>query len=221
MEKLPSLALPPRRDGGGGRFWGRGRFSERSASPPDPLSRRAAGVWGVTILWSWFRLSVGEVSDRLGLVTAADRAAATCQRWKRYKFISGGGRGRSESWQTASVHRLVSGGHVIVTCGGFAATHCLLPQKEGNHPQSGWWRIHPIPSQKAPRQITLPWRFFMLFTQVTRKLFYVTCITKRLISQDFQRLHQLAFQCNLMFLRSTAAPSLAFFVQRSGSTAYG
>ena len=27
-----------------GRFWGRGRFSERSASPPDPLSRRAAGV---------------------------------------------------------------------------------------------------------------------------------------------------------------------------------
>ncbi len=155
------------------------------------------------------------------VVTAADRAAATCQRWKRCKFISGGRRGRSESWQTASVHRLVSGGYEIVTCGGFAATPCLLPQKEGDHPQSGWWRIHPIPSQKAPRQITLPWRFFMLFTQVTQKLFHVTCMTKRLTSQDFQRLQQLAFQCNLMFLRSTAAPSLAFFVQRSGSTAYG
>ena len=147
------------------------------------------------------------------MVTAADRAAATCQRWKRYKFISGGRRGRSESWQTASVHRLASAEA--------KSPLCLLPQKKGNHPQSGWWRIHPIPSQKAPRQITLPWRFFMLFMQVTQKLFHVTCITKRLISQDFQRLQQLAFQCNLMFLRSTAAPSLAFFVQRSGSTAYG
>ena len=41
--KAPSLALPPEKMSWG-RFWGRGRFSERSASPPAPLSRRAAGV---------------------------------------------------------------------------------------------------------------------------------------------------------------------------------
>ena len=38
----PSRSLPKRFTMG--RFWGRGRFSERSASPPDPLSRRAAGA---------------------------------------------------------------------------------------------------------------------------------------------------------------------------------
>ena len=50
----PSRSLPKRQ--GMGRFWGRGRFSERSASPPDPLSRRAAGVWRDMLLRSWFRL---------------------------------------------------------------------------------------------------------------------------------------------------------------------
>ena len=59
-----------------GRFWGRGRFSERSASPPDPLSRRAAGVWRGTLLLAWFRLSVGVVPCKLVESTAADRAAA-------------------------------------------------------------------------------------------------------------------------------------------------
>ncbi len=42
--KAPSLALPPGKTRIE-RRWGRGRFSERSASPPDPLSRRAVGVW--------------------------------------------------------------------------------------------------------------------------------------------------------------------------------
>ena len=45
------------------------------------------------------------------MVTAADRAAATCQRWgtvqsqdKRTEGVAG----RLESWQTAPVHRLAS-----------------------------------------------------------------------------------------------------------------
>ena len=38
----PSRSLPKRREEER-RFWGRGRFSKRSASPPDPLSRRVAG----------------------------------------------------------------------------------------------------------------------------------------------------------------------------------
>ena len=41
-----------------GARWGRGRFSERRASPPDPLSRRAAGVWRVRCCWLG-RLQVG------------------------------------------------------------------------------------------------------------------------------------------------------------------
>ena len=66
-----STSLSPRRSRcyhrRGERFWGRGRFSERSASPPDPLSRRAAGVRGGTFLPAWFRLSVVRVSDEPGL----------------------------------------------------------------------------------------------------------------------------------------------------------
>ncbi len=67
---------PPPEDWGLGRLWGRGRFSERSASPPDPLSRRAAGVRRSTLLLAWFRLSVGAVPCELVESTAADRAAA-------------------------------------------------------------------------------------------------------------------------------------------------
>ena len=40
--EAPSLALPSE-ETVWGRCWGRGRFSKRSASPPDPLSRRVAG----------------------------------------------------------------------------------------------------------------------------------------------------------------------------------
>ena len=43
--EAPSLALPSE-ETGVGRRWGRGRFSKRSASPPDPLSRRVAAVRG-------------------------------------------------------------------------------------------------------------------------------------------------------------------------------
>ncbi len=65
LQEAPSLALPPE-EAAWGRFWGRGRFSERSASPPDPRSRRAAGVWRGALLLAWFRLSVWVLSDRLG-----------------------------------------------------------------------------------------------------------------------------------------------------------
>ena len=63
-----------------GRFWGRDRFSERSASPPAPLSRRASGDW---VGWlfgvgSACELGVSPIID-WAMVTAADRAAATCQ----------------------------------------------------------------------------------------------------------------------------------------------
>ena len=36
--------------------------------------------------------------------------------------------------------RLVRG--EILTCGGFAATPRLLPQKEGDHSRSEWWKIY-------------------------------------------------------------------------------
>ena len=60
-----------------GRFWGRGRFSERSASPPYPLSRRAVGnrlgcSFGVERPCECGWSPIGLV-----VVTAADRAAAT------------------------------------------------------------------------------------------------------------------------------------------------
>ena len=48
--KVPSLALPPEKTGEG--TLGRGRFSERSASPPRPLSpeeRLAFGVWALLL----------------------------------------------------------------------------------------------------------------------------------------------------------------------------
>ena len=67
-------------------FWGRGRFSKRSASPPDPLSRRVAG----NRLGFSSRLarpcSLGAFSCFSVMVTAADRAAATCQRWPLYSW---------------------------------------------------------------------------------------------------------------------------------------
>ena len=54
------------------------RSRRMGRSPPDPLSRRAAGVWWV-LLHRWFRLRVRAVSISLVVVTAADRAAATCE----------------------------------------------------------------------------------------------------------------------------------------------
>ena len=63
--------------------------------------------------WLGSAREVGVVSCCLVVVTAADRAAATCQRLVQYKFISGGPkgwRGRSESCQTGSVHRLAPAG---------------------------------------------------------------------------------------------------------------
>ena len=71
---------PSRRDWGLGRLWGRGRFSERSASPPDPLSRRAAGVRRSCFCIVGSACKVGAASCCFVVVTAADRAAATCQR---------------------------------------------------------------------------------------------------------------------------------------------
>ena len=70
---------------GGGR-WGRGRFSERSASPPDPLSRRAAGVWFGDFCIGGSACELGVSPIGLVMVTAADRAAATCQRWAPYSL---------------------------------------------------------------------------------------------------------------------------------------
>ena len=62
-----------------GRFWGRGRFSERSASPPDPLSRRASGDWIGWLFGVGSACELGVSPIDWAMVTAADRAAATCQ----------------------------------------------------------------------------------------------------------------------------------------------
>ena len=74
----PSRSLPQRRRKG--RRWGRGRFSERSASPPDPLSRRANGVWLVRFCLLSSACECGRSPINLVVVTAADRAAATLRR---------------------------------------------------------------------------------------------------------------------------------------------
>ena len=78
-----------------------------------------------------------EADGRKGIASAADELCGIA-------FIRGGPkgwRGRSESCQTGSVHRLVSGGHETVTCGGYAATPRLLLQKEGDHPRQRRWTI--------------------------------------------------------------------------------
>ena len=76
MRKVPSLALPPQKTFWG-RRWGRGRFSKRSASPPDPLSRRVAGNRLVLSFGVVRPCEVGAFSCFGVMVTAADRAAVT------------------------------------------------------------------------------------------------------------------------------------------------
>ena len=139
------------------------------------------------------------------MVTAADRAAATCQRLVRYKLIScdpKGWRGRSESCQTGSVHRLASAeaksrvrrrfpqkapsaeGAVSRRLtedkpSSWYSYHlhckrtlpCLLPQKEGDHPQQRMVEdilLLPLFSRKKRRKPHFPhprgflrfWHFF-------------------------------------------------------------
>ncbi len=60
-----------------GRFWGRGRFSERSASPPAPLSRRAAGVRVGAFCEVGSACELGRSPISLVVVTAALSAAVT------------------------------------------------------------------------------------------------------------------------------------------------
>ena len=72
------------------------------------------------------------------VVTAADRAAATYQRWLPTDFRWGAGEGfqRAIAKPPDGLRPLVvPEGHETVTCGGFAATPRLLPQKEGDHPR--------------------------------------------------------------------------------------
>ena len=76
-----------------GERWGRGRFSKRSASPPDPLSRRVAGNRLVCSFGGSLPCEVGAVSCCLVVVTAADRAAATCQRWVTTNYRKRAGEG--------------------------------------------------------------------------------------------------------------------------------
>ena len=92
FRKAPSLALPPGKTTVR-RFWGRGRFSERSASPPDPLSRRAVGNRLGSSFGGSRPCEVGAFPCFGVVVTAADRAAATCLRLFSIQSISWGRRG--------------------------------------------------------------------------------------------------------------------------------
>ena len=122
----------------GKRFWGGGGFSERSPSSPDPFSRRAAGVRVRHFGWLGSACEYGRSPIDLVVVTAADRAAATCQRWVRHKPKSERAEGVA-----GAIGKLPDGLRPpprlrrgdTVTCGSFAATSCLLPQKEGDHPR--------------------------------------------------------------------------------------
>ena len=155
--KAPSLALPPEKITVG-RFWGRGRFSKRSASPPDPLSRRVAGNRLVRSYGLARPCSVDVSLISLFAVTAADRAAATCQRWipTNYRKRAGEGFQRAIAKPPDGLRPLVvPERHETVTCGGFAATPRRLPQKEEDPSRSEWWKIYssaatkPSPIKKA------------------------------------------------------------------------
>ena len=63
-----------------GRCWGRGRFSERSASPPRPLSPEERLAFdGGFFFWLGSACALGVSPIGLSKVTAADRAAAPSQ----------------------------------------------------------------------------------------------------------------------------------------------
>ena len=72
-------------------------------------------------------------------VTAADRAAATCQRWVPHSLR--GDRAKVSKGRSQSP-LVVPERHETLTCGGYAATPCRLPQKE-DHPQQ--WMVEDIP----------------------------------------------------------------------------
>ena len=72
-------------------------------------------------------------------VTAADRAAATCQRWVPHSLRGDRAKVSKGRSQSPSV---VPERHETLTCGGYAATPCRLPQKE-DHPQQ--WMVEDIP----------------------------------------------------------------------------
>ena len=80
LKRSPLPRAPSRRDVGGRNAGGRGRFSERSASPPRPLSPeerlafKAVASSGLVPPERWMVLCC------LVAVTVADRAAATCRR---------------------------------------------------------------------------------------------------------------------------------------------
>ena len=75
LKRSPLLALPLEETTVGG-FWGRGRFSKRSTSPPDPLSRRVAGNRLVCSFGLARPCECGWSPISLVESTAADRAAA-------------------------------------------------------------------------------------------------------------------------------------------------
>ena len=72
-------------------------------------------------------------------VTTADRAAATCQRWVPHSLR--GDRAKVSKGRSQSP-LVVPERHETLTCGGYAATPCRLPQKE-DHPQQ--WMVEDIP----------------------------------------------------------------------------
>ncbi len=112
-EEKPLPRAPSRRDVRWGRFWGRGRFSKRSASPPDPLSRRVAAVRVVFSSIQYAAVSWSVVSCCLVVVTAADRAAATYATWgtnPSTPHVRGGSVSRRGLTQAARNRALVSGG---------------------------------------------------------------------------------------------------------------
>ena len=83
---------PPSEELFWGRRWGRGRFSKRSASSPDPHSRRVAGN---RLVFSFKLVSPCGVGDFCGVSesTAADRAAADMRRGGVFSVMRGCGGG--------------------------------------------------------------------------------------------------------------------------------
>ena len=71
-------------------------------------------------------------------VSAADRAAETCQRWVPHSLR--GDRAKVSKGRSQSP-LVVPERHETLTCGGYAATPCRLPQKE-DHPQQ--WMVEDI-----------------------------------------------------------------------------
>ena len=109
------------------RRWGeRPLLREKRLSPQPPLSRRAAGNGLVRSFGLVRPCSVGAVSCCLVMVTAADRAAATCRRWGRGASLREAVSPPAPLFRRAAGNRLVCSFGLVRPCSVGAVSCCSV-----------------------------------------------------------------------------------------------